>query len=164
MSWCADLIKGQKKFSPRRKAPSPLNGCSCGVLPQYFLVFIIKFTWWVDVYNHIFFPKWDFIMWGCSVWKSTLTIEVPHMFWERAIIMCRAGRPRVGGDAFVLKGPGQMVAMAMAWHTSILVTQQPLCERRGAWWAPCGKLSPSHLEGWTMGNLNFCSWGMWILI
>ena len=88
-------------------------------------------------------------MW-CSVQKSTLTIALPDMFGESAIIMFRAGGPRQASISFLLKGPGQLVAITMAWCTSILVTQQPLCERRGVWWAPYGNSHPhtSRVEQW----------------
>jgi len=36
-----------------------------------------------------------------------------------------------------------------------LVTEMVPCERRGARLAPCWKLSPSQITGWTMGNLSW---------
>ena len=52
-----------------------------------------------------------------------------HMFEERAILMYRAGGPRVGRGSLPLKGPGQTVSMAMAWGTFSIATQQSLWEK-----------------------------------
>jgi len=46
--------------------------------------------------------------------KNLIDPEVSHMLGERAIIMLRAGGPRVVGVAFPLNGPGHLVAMAIS--------------------------------------------------
>jgi len=61
--------------------------------------------------------------------KISVNPEVPHMLIKRAIILWRLCGTRVGGLDFPLKGPGKLVAMAMASQPSRLVTQQTLCER-----------------------------------
>ena len=51
---------------------------------------------------------------GMQFLKDHIDPEVLHMFGERAIIMHTGCGPSEGGIAFPLKGPGQMVAIAMA--------------------------------------------------
>ena len=152
-------------FSLSGKTVYPVNGCSCGVLHSFSL-FSLPSLHEECVFLITFFPKWDFIMWihGIQCLKIHVGHEVPHMFGERSIFIYRAGGLIVGLVDFHLKDPVELVAIAMTWCTWILVTQQPLCERRGTWSAPCEEPLPSHLEGWTMGNLNFCSGVMWIPI
>ena len=99
---------------------------------------------------------------GCSVWK-TLTLKC-HTCLGKEPSLCRK---QVVSEWVELPSLWNVQVKLMpwqTWHPARLVKPQPLCLRRGSCWAQCGYLSPLHIEGWMMGTLTCCLWGMLTLM
>ena len=73
-----------------------------------------------------------------------------------ATFIWRAGGPRVVGVSFLLKYPGQPVAMAMVWYQWSLPTHLALCEMTCVCWVAGGNSHPH--------TLRVGQWASWYIV
>lgn len=146
IAWCGDRLKDIQYFPWVEKHLIMEGAAHVGFFLNIPLFYSPASLGSEFFHSHIFFPNGILycVFLGCSVWTTELTMT--HI-WGKRHPYVECGGPRGFGFAFPLKSPSQLVATAMACCPSSRVTQHPLCEEWGAWWAPCGKISNSQFEG-----------------
>ena len=155
MAWCWDQVKDSRHF-PWAKCPftyKVLFLCSSSFVPFYQNALYLRSGSFILFHS---FPNECNIVWFLeAVFKINICSLTPmHVQGDcRNYLESRWGHR--GETELPSEYSCQDVAKAISIWPCILGSQLTLCEMRCVWGVACGKLSPSHLEGCTMGTLIF---------